>query len=73
VALLVSDGVHGVVSLYSVSSQAARRSWTAAPSAPHGSIEVHATHPWATARWCSTPLLLSPSSLIPLLFLSLLL
>jgi hypothetical protein len=39
--LLVGDGVHGVVSAYSVPSRAVRRSWAAAPSAPRGSAVVH--------------------------------
>jgi hypothetical protein len=38
--LLVGDGVHGVVSEYSTSSRAARRSWAAATSAPRGSVVV---------------------------------
>jgi hypothetical protein len=32
-----------------------------------------ATRPWASTWWCSAPLFLSPSPLLPLLFLSLLL
>jgi hypothetical protein len=39
--LLVGDGVHGVVSAYSASSRAARRSCGVAPSAPPGRAVVH--------------------------------
>jgi hypothetical protein len=39
--LLVGDGVHGVVSVYSASSRAAQRSCAAAPSAPRGRAVVH--------------------------------
>jgi hypothetical protein len=73
--LLVDDGVHGVVSAYSASSRAVRRSCAAAPSAPRGRAVVHGHSSLGVdvVVLRSAPPFLSPSLLLPLLFLSLLL
>jgi hypothetical protein len=72
-SLLVGDGVHGVVSAYSASSRAAWRSWAAAPSAPRGSVVVRGHSSLGVDVVVLRSPFPLPSSLLPLLSLSLLL